>query len=83
MTPEDILSHPARVLTPEQRRYYFDNGYVVVKGAIGGPWLDRLRAASAEMVERARPLTQSEAGFVLEDGHTAQEPRLRRLSNPV
>ncbi len=55
MTPEDILSHPARVLTPEQRRYYFDNGYVVAEGAIGRPWLDRLRAASAEMVERARP----------------------------
>jgi ectoine hydroxylase-related dioxygenase (phytanoyl-CoA dioxygenase family) len=83
MTPEDILSHPARVLTPEQRRYYFDNGYVVVEGAIGRPWLDRLRDASAEMVERARPLTQSEGGFVLEDGHTADAPRLRRLSNPV
>jgi len=36
MTPEDILSHPARVLTPEQRHYYFDHGYVVVEGAIGG-----------------------------------------------
>ena len=83
MTPEDILAHPARVLTPQQRRCYFDNGYVVVEGAIGRPWLDRLRAASAEMVERARPLTQSEGGFVLEDGHTADAPRLRRLSNPV
>lgn len=34
MTPEDILSHPARVLTPEQRRYYFDHGHVVLKNAI-------------------------------------------------
>ena len=83
MTPDDILSHPARVLTPEQRHYYFDHGYVVVEGAIGKPWLDRLRDASAEMVERSRPLTQSEQGFVLEEGHTADNPRLRRLSNPV
>src|SRR5262245_21208621 len=83
MTPEDILSHPARVLTPEQRRYYFDQGYVVVEGAIGKPWLDRLRDASTEIVERSRPLTQSEQGFVLEEGHTADNPRLRRLSNPV
>ena len=83
MTPEDILSHPARVLTPEQRHYYFDYGYVVVEGAIDTPWLDRLRGASAEMVERSRPLARSEQGFVLEDGHTADNPRLRRLSNPV
>src|SRR4029450_4335398 len=83
MPPEDILSPPARVLTPEQRRYYFDNGYVVVEGAIGRPWLDRLRDASAEMVAPAPPLTQSEGAFVLEDAPPADAPRLRRLSNPV
>ena len=28
MTPDEILSYPARVLTQEQREAYFDNGFV-------------------------------------------------------
>ena len=30
MTPDEILSYPARVLTQEQREAYFDNGFVNV-----------------------------------------------------
>lgn len=83
MTPEDILSHPSRVLTRNQREFYFEHGYVNVEGAISREWLDRLRAVSDEMVERARPLTQSDDVFILEEGHSAASPRLRRLTNPV
>ena len=28
MTPEQVLAHPPRVLTQEQRESYFDRGYV-------------------------------------------------------
>ena len=83
MTPDDILSHPARVLTEVQRKDYFANGYVKVEGAVSREWLDRLRAASAEIVERSRAITRTDAAYILEDGHTADEPRLRRLTNPV
>jgi ectoine hydroxylase len=83
MTPEEILSHPPRVLTQAQREHYFHCGYVAVRGAVPGPWRDRLRAAAAEMIEKARPLVQSDGAFVLEDGHSAGNPRLRRLTNPV
>jgi ectoine hydroxylase-related dioxygenase (phytanoyl-CoA dioxygenase family) len=83
MTPEDILAHPPRVLTGTQRERYFNCGYVVVTGLLSGDWLDRLRAATAEMVEKARPLVRSEGGFILEEGHSAHDPRLRRLTNPV
>jgi ectoine hydroxylase-related dioxygenase (phytanoyl-CoA dioxygenase family) len=83
MTPEDIIAHPARVLSEAQRKDYFANGYVKVEGAVSAEWLARLRAASAEIVERSRAVTRSDDAYILEDGHTAAEPRLRRLTNPV
>ena len=83
MTPEDVLAHPARVLTQDQRESYFTDGYVTVEGAISKEWLDRLRTLSEEMVERARSVTQSNDVFILEEGHSAATPRLRRLTNPV
>jgi hypothetical protein len=83
MTPEDILAHPARVLTAPQRQQYFNCGYVAAPGLVSDAWLDRLRAAAVEMVEKARPLVQSDGAFILEEGHCADNPRLRRLTNPV
>ena len=35
MTPEQVLSYPARVLSQKQREFYFDNGYVSVDSLIG------------------------------------------------
>lgn len=83
MTPEEILSHPPRVLTEKQREYYFENGYVTVEGAISDEWLERLRAVTEEMIEKSRPLIHSNDVFTLEDGHSFENPRLRRLTNLV
>jgi ectoine hydroxylase len=83
VTPEEILAHPPRVLTQAQRESYFENGYVLAEEVITGDLLERLRAVTAEMVERSRALTKSDAIFDLEPGHTAERPRLRRLTSPV
>ncbi len=83
MTPEQILSHPAQILTDEQRRYYFENGYLLVERIVPQQWVERLIAVTEEMVDRSRSLEQSDAIFDLEPGHTAEEPRLRRLTSPV
>ena len=83
MTPEEILSHPAQVLSEEQRRSYFDNGYLLVESIVSEEWVERLLAVTREMVDRSRDLEQSDAIFDLEPGHTADEPRLRRLTSPV
>ena len=83
MTPEDLVASAVRVLTEKQREYYFENGYVTVEGAISDEWLERLRAVSNEMIEKSRTLTQSNDVFTLEDGHSSENPRLRRLTNPV
>ena len=83
MTPEQILSHPAQILTDEQRRYYFENGYLLVERVVPQEWVERLIAVTDEMVERSRSVKQSDAIFDLEPGHTPEEPRLRRLTSPV
>jgi ectoine hydroxylase-related dioxygenase (phytanoyl-CoA dioxygenase family) len=82
MKPENILSYPARVLSPAQRASYFDDGYLLVERAIGEDWLVRLREGVAGFVAQSRSITSSDAVFDLESGHSADTPRLRRVSSP-
>lgn len=83
MTPDEVLAYAPRVLTQKQREFYFENGYLLVERAIPMPWIEKLRAVTDEMVERSRRQTTSDAVFDLEPGHTAEKPRLRRLSSPL
>ena len=82
MTPEAVLSHPARVLTQDQREEYFSNGYVAVESLLGAGELARIRAVVDEFVERSRGERRSGAVFDLAPGHSAQAPRIRRLKRP-
>ena len=83
MSPEEILSHPPRVLTQAQREHYFEHGYVLVASLIAREWIERLRAAVDELVEGSRSLTDSDGPYDLEPGHTTEAPRLRRITNPA
>ena len=82
MQPEQVLEHPAVLLSEEQRRFYFDRGYLAIPGVISEDWLVKLRAAMAEMVEQSRTYTESDTKFALEAGHSADTPRLHRLYSP-
>lgn len=83
MTPEQILSIPPRVLSQRQRESYFEDGFLLLEGAIDAHWLQRLRAATDRLVERSRGVTRSDDVFDLEPGHRPDAPRLRRVSKPV
>ncbi len=83
MTPEQVLAIPPKVLTQAQREQYFSEGYLYLERAISDEWIARLRAATEELVERSRKVTQSDAIFDLEPKHRPNAPRLRRVSNPV
>ncbi|MBI3371234.1 MAG: phytanoyl-CoA dioxygenase family protein [Betaproteobacteria bacterium] len=83
MTPEQILSIPPRVLTQAQRESYFSEGYVLLEKIIDDEWLGRLREATDELIERSRKVTRSDTIFDLEPDHRPDNPRLRRVSNPV
>ena len=83
VTPEQILSYPTTTLTEEQRRFYFDHGYLHLPTLIAGDELARLQKATEDMIEQSRSCMQSNAQFVLEPDHTAQAPRLRRMNRAV
>ena len=82
MNSEDVLTHPALVLTEEQRTAYFANGFLVLPDYVPQAWLTRLGAATQEMLERSRSVAQSDGVFVLEEGHGPDTPRLHRVTSP-
>ena len=82
MTPDDVLALSPKVLSQGQRESYFTQGYLLLEGLISEEWLIRLRAATEEMIERARQVIHSDRVWDLESGHSAETPRLRRLSSP-
>ncbi len=53
MTPEDILKHPARVLTQAQRECYFEHGYVGVESIVPKDVLAELQAVTADFLTKA------------------------------
>ena len=83
MKANEILAGPAKVLTPAQREFYFETGYLLLPDFISGEWLDRLQSVMAELVEASRAVTKSDAKFILEAGHSPATPRLRRVTSPV
>ena len=82
MTPDEVLSQKPKVLSQDQREFYFENGYLLLEKIIPDDWLTRLRTTIGAMVEESRQISQSDAKWDLEPGHTADAPRLRRLSSP-
>jgi ectoine hydroxylase len=82
MKPEDVLTHRALVLSEAQRAAYFSDGFLVVPDYVPQAWLERLRAANHALLDRSRAVRESDAVFVLEDGHSAATPRLHRVTSP-
>ena len=73
----------AAVLNEAQRERYQRSGWVAVPGLVDTEWLERLRRVTDEFVDASRTLTESNILYDLDVGHSADEPRLRRLSSPT
>ncbi|MGZ8646955.1 MAG: phytanoyl-CoA dioxygenase family protein [Actinomycetota bacterium] len=71
------------MLSDAQRHQYLDEGWLSVPEFVDVAWLERLRAVTDEFVASSRKLTESNVIFDLDAGHSAAEPRLRRLSSPT
>ena len=82
MTPEEILEHPARVLSEEQRRKYFDDGYVSVEEITPADVLTELQETTRAFQEESRKAQASGDVFDVGPGHSAETPVLRRLKSP-
>src|SRR5438445_798206 len=59
MQPDEVLAHESRVLTQEQREFYFENGYLLVEAVVPPEWLEGLRAVTDEMGDSSRPGTHA------------------------
>lgn len=66
MTPEQVLAHPAKVLTRDQRVAYFRDGFLLLPKIVPDEWIRRLRAVSDEFVEKSRSIAKSDTVFDLE-----------------
>ena len=82
MKTEQVLAEAPKTLSQEQREFYFENGYLLLEGLISGERLARLKQVTQEFIEKSRDLQTSNAAFDLEPDHTADAPRLRRLTMP-
>jgi ectoine hydroxylase len=82
MKADDVLAYPPLVLTAAQRAAYFSDGFLILPGYVPAAWLDRLRDATAELMERSRRVARSDSVFVLEEGHAPDTPRLHRVTSP-
>ncbi len=82
MTPEEILSHPPRILTQAQREHYFEYGYVGVESLVPADILAELVSVTNEFVEASRSETMPGHMFDIGPGHSKERPVLRRLKGP-
>lgn len=80
MDRAEIYRTPTKILTPDQRDHFYDQGYLVFPGILDPDLLSRLRTALDDAIDRSRLLTRSDEFFDLEPGHTAETPKLRRAT---
>ena len=62
---------------------YHKNGYLVVNNVLNDAEVQELRKVTDYFVDQSRAFSEHTDVFDLEPGHTAAEPRLRRLKSPV
>ncbi|MCG6885107.1 MAG: phytanoyl-CoA dioxygenase family protein [Silicimonas sp.] len=70
------------ILTPDQIAHYEEHGYLVLERHLPEAVLTSLRAEIARFEDEARAMTASNDRLDLEDSHTPETPRLRRIKLP-
>jgi len=71
------------MLTQKQIDFYHEFGYIGVDNVLNTDEVSELRRVTDEFVDKSRAVTQHTDVFDLEPGHTAENPRLRRLKDPI
>ena len=70
-------------LTESDISAYRRDGCLIVENVFTESTIARLRRVVDEFVEKSRSVTENDAVFDLEPGHTAERPLLRRLKSPT
>ena len=71
------------MLTRKQIDFYHEFGYLGVEGVLSDAEVAELRQVTDEFVQLSASVTEHNAVFDLEPGHTPESPKLRRLKDPV
>jgi ectoine hydroxylase-related dioxygenase (phytanoyl-CoA dioxygenase family) len=69
-------------LSQTQKDHYDEHGYVVLENRIASDIMAAIRAEIARFEDIARTMTTSDEKLDLEDSHTPEDPRLRRIKLP-
>jgi len=72
----------AEVLTQDQVTFYNDQGYLILENRVPMETIEAIRAEILRFQEVARGMTQSDDKIDLEDSHSADDPRIRRVKLP-
>ena len=83
MLDDQIRLEKPLLITSKQKEEYLEDGAVLIKNIVSEKWLKRIRSASNEIIERSREIEESNSQYILEEGHSKNNPRLKRLSSPV
>jgi len=70
-------------LSDEQVQQYHDVGFVVVPSVLSKEEVAEFRRITDEICEGAAGLTEGNDVYDLEDSHTPDAPKVRRIKNPV
>ncbi len=70
------------MLSADEVAFYRANGYLMVENAVTPAQLDALRRVTYDLIDRSRSVTESDEVFDLDDGHSADRPRLTRIKLP-
>lgn len=70
------------MLSPEQKAFYAEHGYLMVENAVTPAELARAQAITRDLIERSRQVTESNEAYDLDAGHSPESPRLTRIKLP-
>jgi ectoine hydroxylase-related dioxygenase (phytanoyl-CoA dioxygenase family) len=70
------------MLSTQQIEFYKENGYLLVENAVTPEQLARMRDIAYGFIEKSRAVNVSDDVFDLDDGHSAQTPKLTRIKLP-
>ncbi len=69
-------------VTPEQIEAYRRDGFLVVENVFDAAEVEALRRVTDEFIERSREISEHTRVYDLEPGHSAGQPRVRRIKAP-
>ena len=72
----------SEVLSQDQIEFYGDNGYLVLENRVPDAIMDAIRSEIERFNEMARGMTASDDKLDLEDTHSPDAPRIRRVKLP-